>query len=171
MDEILSLLQRYWWIAGLIILRVVFSVSRKKSNDTSSKQNKPKSQLQEYLEKMKAELEMPAENSPQVLPPEVPFSSSRNNEDDLAYLGHASDQKERQTRLMQKLHKKQKEKNLASQQSLFAPEVSQHAESAGASFFTPSAEKKPFPENLDYLPPLQKAFVFSEVFGPPKGME
>jgi hypothetical protein len=30
---------------------------------------------------------------------------------------------------------------------------------------------KPFPENLEYLPPMQRALVFSEIFGQPKGLE
>ncbi|AEF83360.1 hypothetical protein [Leadbettera azotonutricia] len=30
---------------------------------------------------------------------------------------------------------------------------------------------KPFPENLDYLPPLQRALILSEIFGPPKGLD
>jgi hypothetical protein len=31
--------------------------------------------------------------------------------------------------------------------------------------------EKPFPENLDYLPPLQRALALSEILGPPKGLD
>jgi hypothetical protein len=30
---------------------------------------------------------------------------------------------------------------------------------------------KPFPENLDYLPPLQRALALSEILGPPKSLD
>jgi hypothetical protein len=32
-----------------------------------------------------------------------------------------------------------------------------------------SGRGEPFPGSLDYLPPLKRALVFSEIFGPPKG--
>jgi hypothetical protein len=31
-------------------------------------------------------------------------------------------------------------------------------------------EKRPFPQNLDFLPPLKRAVALSEILGPPRGM-
>ena len=33
-----------------------------------------------------------------------------------------------------------------------------------------TSAKVPFPENLDYLPPIKKAFVFSEIFSQPRSL-
>ncbi len=173
MDDIFDLLLRYWWLVGIIILRVVVSnvgKKKKQSESSSSGRTERKSQLQEYLEKMRAELDAPAENPSQSLPAEVPFY---NDADDAAYLGHASDQQERQAKLMQKLREKQKAKALADSRSSLIPETYQPTDAAEA--LLPAAgtrvEKKSFPENLAYLPPLQQAFIFSEIFGSPKGLD
>jgi hypothetical protein len=195
MDDIFDLIQRYWWIIGIIVLRVIVPIFRKKksadSSDSNSTNNnrgeQKKSQLQQYLEKMKAEL---AESEPassqsfsreKPLPREVPFSS---DDDDAAFLGHAPTPQEQQAKLIQKMQQAQKAKaasaqaaaQLADRKKALASETYQSTEKADeaiaiSSLSLTNAVTKPFPENLDYLPPMQRALVFSEIFGQPKGME
>jgi hypothetical protein len=167
MEEILDLLGRYWWFVGIVILRVVVPMFKNKQNAESSssseKRSKPKSQLQEYLEKMRAEvsaseMSRPEERSPQTLPSEVPFSY----DDESAFLGHPS---------VQQKPKPRKVKAPAKTMYDIVPEMQQPAEAAKSSLVSAGVETKSFPENLDYLPPMQRAFVFSEIFGSPKGLD
>jgi hypothetical protein len=168
MEELFDLLQRFWWVIGFVILRMVLSNYAKKNKRTDSSRSTVnssetrKSQLQEYLEKMRAEIALPEASSAQSLPPEIPFSS--DDEDDSAFLGHVSaplpPEPKKQVKIV-------KEKRFT-----ILPEVYQQpVVTTETPLYVAVAEKKSFPENLDYLPPMQRALVFSEIFGPPKGLE
>jgi hypothetical protein len=174
MEEILGLIGRYWWIVGIVILRVIVPMFRKKQNTNSSgagntdKRPAQKSQLQEYLEKMRAEFAESEDQSSRSfrqetpLPREVPFSS---DEDDSAYLGHVSAQPKTKPKKVKPAEKKKPVSLVETYQASESTEAVIKSSSAG------SVERKSFPENLDYLPPMQRAFVFSEIFGSPKGLD
>jgi hypothetical protein len=179
MDEILDLAQRYWWLIGVVLLRFVLSSKgKKKKTEEVDNKSKPKSQLQEYLERMRAEMAEPEPASSQPfsretpLPREMPFSS---DEDDAAFLGHVPNKQEQQAKLEKKMQQMQKAKAAAkaleAKRSFIISETYPPAESTEISLSANRVERKPFPENLEYLPPMQRALVFSEIFGTPKGFD
>jgi FtsZ-interacting cell division protein ZipA len=168
MDEILSLLGRYWWLVGIVILRAVISnVNKKKKAESSSSEKRPerKSQLQEYLEKMRSEFAESEEPS-RPLPREVAFSS--DDEDDSDFLGHRPSPQEQHK---QKVQQMQKAKERDKEKYTIVPETIPLQDIKGKSLPVTDVAKKSFPENLDYLPPMQRALIFSEIFGSPKGLD
>ncbi len=161
MDDIFDFIQSYWWLVGIIILRAVVSGfgNRKKDKESRSaapRREKRKSQLQEFLDRARSELSTSEEKSSQPLPREVPFF--RHDEDESAFLGHPSVRTTPKPKIVEKKY-------------VPLSETYKPVEPSETTASVNSVEKKSFPENLNYLPPLRRAFVFSEIFGSPKGLD
>ncbi len=164
MDDIFDFIQRYWWLVGIIILRAVVSGFGNRKKDKASRsagadnrREKRKSQLQEFLDKARSDLSASEEKSSQSLPREVPFTY--DDADESAFLGHPS------------VRATPKPKKIVEKKYVPLSETYKSMEPSETTVPVNSVEKKSFPENLNYLPPLRRAFVFSEIFGSPKGLD
>ncbi len=168
MDELLYILQRYWWLVGLVLLRLVFSSFEKKKKSQANGKTQ-KSKLQEYLEKMRAELEPSSGQSSYSKAREEPSSYKEEDfygDDEKMpprYVPHSSGGEARASHNVKTLVEEIGEKTFA--------EANQPMESGMKPQSPAGTEKTSFPQNLDYLPPLQRAIVLSEILGPPKGLD